>query len=187
MNHRVTAWRGALGLLALATLTACSVRVADTGSRGTLTIAANEVRISVPGAPQAYVQSGGGLVIGQRTVTLTPAQQKLAQRYYRYALGITAAGQATGEAGGHLGIAIVGSLFSALWHDNSAIINRTAHAGAAKVRANVQTLCAQMAGLETVQNMLAASQPSFTPYRIIRQKDVTQCFKGSERHSGSRS
>ena len=57
MNHRVTACMGALGLLALATLTACSVRVADTSSRGTLSIAANEVRISVPGAPKAYARS----------------------------------------------------------------------------------------------------------------------------------
>ncbi len=170
------------GALALGALAACTSHLNGSG-HGTLAIAGHEVRITVPGAPKAYVQSGGGLVIGGRMVPLTPAEQTHARLYYQYARGIVAAGEATGEAGGKLGAAVVGSLFSALWHDNSAIVNRTAQAGAAKVRAHVQTLCAQLAGLETEQNALAAALPAFARYRVIRQSDVAQCIKGAERHA----
>lgn len=179
MNCRVPVWIAAA--VTLGTLAGCTARVADVSGHGSLTIAANEVRISVPDAPKAYVQSGGGLVIGGRTVVLTPAEQTLARRYYRYALGITTAGKATGVAGGRLGIAIIGSLFSALWHDDSSIIDRTAHAGAANVKTHVRALCTQLAKFEAAQNALAAAQPAFAPYRVVRGSDVSHCIQGADR------
>ncbi len=174
------------GALALGAVAACTPHITSNG-HGRLAIAGHEVRITVPGAPEAYVQSGGGLVIGERTLPLTPAEQTRARLYYQYARGIVAAGEATGEAGSKLGVAVVGSLFSALWHDNSAIVNRTAHAGAAKVQEHVQALCTQLAGLESEQNALAAALPAFARYRVIRQSDVAQCIKGAERHAARKS
>ncbi len=181
MNRRLTVGIVAACALALGVLTGCTAHVSSDSGHGTLSIAANEVRISVPGAAKAYVQSGGGLVIGRRTVPLSPAGQELARRYYRYALGVMAAGVATGKAGGRLGVDIVGSLFSALWHGDSSIIKHTAHSGAAKVRANVQVLCTDLAGLETAQNALAADQPAFAPYRVIRKSQIKECLKGAHR------
>lgn len=182
MNRRRPVWMGAMLALALGALSACSPHVATLSGRGSLRITGQEVRISVSDAPTAYVQSGGGLVIGARTVPLTPGEQTLARLYYHYAIGVRAAGEATGKAGGRLGVAIVGSLFSALWHDNSSVINRTAHAGAATVTASARKLCAQLAGLESVQNTLAAAQPAFAPYRVIRHRDVSHCFTGTAKH-----
>ena len=181
MNRHSSARITIAGLLAVGLLAACTQH-AQMNTHGSLRVVNNEVRITVRGAPDAYVQSGGGLAIGSRTLTLTPAEQTLAQRYYQDASGLGAAGKATGEAGGRMGIAIIGSLFSALWHDDSSIIDRTAHRGAASIKANVQSLCAELSGLRTTQDALASALPAFTPYRVIRARDVSECLHGAERH-----
>lgn len=183
MNRRIPLWTWIATVLAVATLTTACGQVAKTHHHGSLSIAHNQVRISVPNAPAAYVQSGGGLVIGTRTVRLTPAEQRLARRYYRDTLGITAAGAATGKAGGELGLSIIGSMFSALWHDNASIIKHTARSGAAKVHAHVAALCEQLADLHNVQNALAAALPAFAPYRVIGPAEVRHCRQDAERHA----
>lgn len=170
-----------VGMLAIGLLAACTQH-AQLSAHGSLRVVDNEVRITVPGAPDAYVQSGGGLAIGSSTLALTPAEQTLAQRYYQDASGLGAAGKATGEAGGRMGIAIIGSLFSALWHDDSSIIDRTAHRGAAGIKSDVQGLCEQLSGLRSTQDALASALPAFAPYRVIRAHDVSECFRGAERH-----
>ena len=164
--------------LPLTALAACG-HGGQTVGRGSLSIASDAVHISARGAPKATITSDGDLLIGRRAVEISPAEQALARHYYQDALDIGAASKATGEAGGKLGISVVGSLFSAIWHDNSAIIKRTAKHGAAGVAADVRTLCARLAGLEAVQNTLAADQPGFAPYRIIRHKNVSDCRKGT--------
>ncbi len=184
MNRHIPARIALAGLLAVGLLAACT-RHAQMNAHGSLSVAGNEVRITVPGAPTAYVQSGGGVAIGSSTLALTPAEQILAQRYYQYASGLGAAGKSTGEAGGRMGIAVIGSLFSALWHDDSSIIDRTAHHGAASIKTHVQSLCAQLSGLRTTQDALASALPAFAPYRVIRDNDVTECFKGAERHGAT--
>ena len=150
-----------------------------TASHGSISIVSNTVRISVRGAPRATIDSDGNLLIGRRAVALSPAEQRLARRYYRDVLHISAAGETTAEAGGKLGVSVFGSLFFALWHDNSSIIRHTAKHGAARVTADARTLCAHLARLETLQNTLAADQPAFAPYRVVRHKDVTGCLSGT--------
>jgi HAE1 family hydrophobic/amphiphilic exporter-1 len=180
MKHRsfVLLWT-ALPLMALAS---CS-HTAVTASHGSISIAANAVRISVRGAPRATIESDGSLLIGRRAVALSPAEQRLARRYYRDVLQISAASETTAEAGGKLGVSVFDSLFSALWRDNSAIIKHTAKHGAARVTADARTLCAHLARLETLQNTLGADQPAFAPYRIVRHKDVTGCLSGTRQLS----
>ena len=180
MSNRVAVWIGAAGAVALALLSGCTAHINGTGDRGTLAIQDNAVRIRVPGKPSAYVHADGELVIAGHTVTLTPADRALAQQYYEHALGISTAGEATGQAGGQLGVQIVGSLFAALWQDNSAVIDRTAHRGSARVSADVRSLCSQMAGLVSTQKALVAAVPAFAPYSIIRERDVRHCFRGAE-------
>ena len=180
MNNRVAVWMGAAGAVALAVLSGCTAHINTMGDRGTLSIKDNAVRIRVPGKPSAYVDADGGLVIGGQAVTLTPAERALTEDYYGHALGMSNAGAATGEAGGRLGVDIVGSLFTALWQDDSSVIDRTAHRGSARVKADVRTLCTQMDGLVGTQKKLAAVLPAFAPYNIIRERDVRHCFQGAE-------
>ena len=183
MNRRIGLLIGAVLLPGLAALSGCSEHISTSSGRGTFAIEGTAVRISVPDEPHADVHSSGRLVIGGRTIALTPSEQMLAREYYQHALGISAAGAATGKAGGRLGVDIVGSLFSALWHGDSAVIQRTAHQGSAKVRSDVRALCGQMAELATAQNALAAAVSAFAPYRIVRHHDVEQCIRGAKRHS----
>ena len=183
MNRRIVLLIGAALLPALVALSGCTEHVSSSNGRGTFAIDGSAVRISVPGDATAYVHSSGRLVIGGRTIALTPSEQTLAQQYYQHALDISAAGTATGEAGSRLGVDIVGSLFSALWQDDSAVIRRTAHQGSAKVRSDVRALCSQLGQLATVQNALAAAVAAFAPYRIVRHRDVEQCIRGAERHA----
>lgn len=168
-------------MLSLAALASCEYSI-DTGPHGSLSIHDNAVRISVSGAPPALVQSDGNLLIGGRAVTQNAGERALAQRYYQDVLSVTATGRATGKAGAKLGGAIVGSLFSALWHDNSSIIKRTADTGKADIKAKVAALCAQLQALQAAQNALAAKQPAFMPYRVVRHRDVTACLKGAAGH-----
>ena len=183
MNRRIVLLIGAALLPALAALSGCTEHISTSSARGTFAIEGTAVRISVPDEPHADVHSSGRLVIGGRTIAVTPSEQTLGQQYYQHALGISGAGTATGEAGGRLGVDIVGSLFSALWHGDSAVIRRTAHQGSAKVRSDARALCGQMAQLATAQNALAAAVSAFAPYRIVRHRDVEQCIRGTKRHA----
>lgn len=165
-------------MLPLVALTSCG-HADVSASHGSLSIHDDAVRITVRGAPPASVQSDGNLVIGGRAVTQSAADRALARRYYQDVLTVTAAGKASGEAGAKLGGAIVGSIFSALWNDDSSIIKRTANSGAVGLKAHIEALCAGLKALETAQNALAARQPAFAPYRIVRHKAVTGCLKGA--------
>lgn len=167
--------------LSFAALASCD-HANESGVHASLSIRGHAVRIRAAGAPPATIESDGSLLIGGRTVALSAAGRTLAQRYYQDVLRVTATGEATGEAGAKLGGKIVGSLFSALWNDNSSIIKRTANTGATEVKAHVEVLCAQLQALETAQNALAAEQPAFRPYRVVRRRDVTGCLTGATRH-----
>jgi hypothetical protein len=183
MNHRVSPLIGAALLPALAALCGCTNHISTSNRRGTFAIKGTAVRITVPGESNAYVHASGRLIIARRAVALTPSEQTLAQQYYQHARGISAAGVAAGEAGGQLGVDVVGSLFSALWQDNSSVIERTAHQGSAKVRSDVRALCEQMAQLAAAQNALAAAVVAFAPYRIVHRSDVARCMRGTLRHA----
>jgi hypothetical protein len=172
-----------IGAVLLIGLSGCTEHISTSSGRGTFTIAGSAVRISVPGRSDAYVHSSGRVMIGGRAIALTPPEQTLARQYYQHALGISAAGAATGKAGGRLGVDIVGSLFSALWQGDSAVIRRTAQQGSARVRSDVRALCGQMAQLAAAQNALAAAVTAFAPYRIVRHRDIEQCIHGAERHA----
>lgn len=165
----------------LVALASC-VRVNGGSGVGSLSLAANNVRISVRGTPDATIESDGRLMIRGQAVPLSAPEQTLAREYYRRARDVINASKATGEAGGRMGLRIIGSLFSALWHDNSAIIDHTAHAQAANVKTHLGALCAQLKALEAAQDELAAEQPAFAGYRVIRNREVTQCVKGMGRH-----
>ncbi|MGC8518092.1 MAG: hypothetical protein ACP5P4_06125 [Steroidobacteraceae bacterium] len=187
MNLRVVLLIGSALLPALAALSGCTEHISTSSRRGSFTIEGTAVRISVPGESNAYVHASGRLVIARRTVALTPSEQTLTQQYYLHALGISAAGAAAGEAGGRLGVDVVGSLFSALWNGDSSIIKRTARRGSTRVRSDVRALCGQMARLRAAQNALAVAVAAFAPYRIVRRSDVAQCLRGAKRHTEAKS
>ncbi len=148
-------------------------------SRGSIELRHHVVRITARGKPDAEILRDGDLVIDGDPVALTAAQRALTVRYYLDAHTLAASGEAVGKAGGWLALKVVGSLFSALWHDNSAIVDRTAHSQQMRLKAHLKDLCARMSEVRTVQDRLAAAQPAFAPYAYLRRSDVRKCLKGA--------
>ena len=176
--------RGALAVtLTLALLSACS-RQAPLDGSGSILVTDHAVRISVSGAPTASVQSSGDIAIGSHPVPLTAPQQALAQHYYQDAVRLEAAGESTGKAGGRAVVSMLGSLGSALWHDDASTVNRAAHQDAANIKARVSALCGRMSALRGAQNALIAVLPAFAPYRVIHAHQVAHCLRGVERAGG---
>lgn len=152
-------------------------------SHGSIELRPHAVLLHAHGKPDARILSDGDLLIDGKAVALTAAGRALTQRYYADAHGVAAAGEAVGKAGGWLALKIVGSLFSALWHGDSAIVDRTAHSQQARLQGRVDDLCGQLSALKTVQDRLAAAQPVFTPYAYIRTADVTKCYRDAKNGS----
>lgn len=144
--------------------------------RGAIDLRHHEVRISVRDAPQADIRRNGDLVIGGHPITLSAPQRLLTLRYYRDARSLASAGMTVGKAGGWLALKVIGSMFSALWRDDSAIIDHTAHTQAERLKKRVEALCTQVSALKSTQDRLASVQPAFAPYAYIRKSDVSKCF-----------
>ena len=172
-----------LGAVALLCGPAVSHASEPDSGRGSIELRHHAVRISSRAKPSANILRNGNLLIGANLVALTPAQRILTLRYYLDARAVAAAGKAVAKAGGWMGLKVIGSLFSALWHDNSAIVDRTAHSQQARLEARLRNLCARMSALRTVQDRLAAAQPAFAPYVYLHRSDVSDCLKGVSRSS----
>lgn len=176
MKRTATAWTlGAAALLTGALAVGHAAELAS--SRGAIDLRHHEVRISVRGEPDADIRRDGDLVIGGHPIALSAPQRLLTLRYYRDAHSLASAGMTVGKAGGWLAFKVIGSMFSALWHDDSAIIDHTAHTQAARLKARVEALCTQVSALKSTQDQLAAAQPAFAPYAYIRKSDVSKCFR----------
>lgn len=175
MNRTIAAWAlSATTLLAGTTLVHASMLY---NSRGSIELRHDAVRIFARGAPHADIRRNGELLIGGNAVALTPAERVLTLHYYADAHAVAASGEAVGKTGGWLALKVIGSLFSALWHDNSAIVNHTAHSQHARLETRLQALCSQLNNLWVVQERLAAAQPAFSPYTYLSKSDVEECFK----------
>ncbi len=177
--NRTAAWALSAAILLTAGPVVGHASELDNG-HGSITVRHAAVRIRGRSGPGAVIRSSGALLIGGRPVPLTAAQRILTLRYYADVLDVAAAGKATGKAGGWMALKVIGSLFSALWHDDSAIVDRTAHAQQVRLQARLERLCRRMSALQTTQNQLADAQAAFAPYAYIRASDVAQCFKDAK-------
>ncbi len=176
MKRTIVVWAlGAAAVLTGAIVVGHASELAS--SRGAIDLRHHEVRISVRGEPHADIRRNGDLVIGGHPITLSAPQRLLTLRYYREAHSLASAGMTVGKAGGWLALKVVGSMFSALWHDDSAIIDHTAHTQAERLKKRVEALCTQVSALKSSQDQLASAQPAFAPYAYIRKSDVSKCFR----------
>ncbi len=182
---KTSRWAGAVVLTVLAAgLVACGVDSVDIDGR-TLQIHHDAVVIHARRGPGARIRRDGSLLVGDKVVALTAAQRVLSRRYYAEVEDIRRQGIVMGEAGAAMATGVVGSLFSALFHDDAHIINRTADAQSGRIQADAAALCRQMDALKTTQDALAAAQPAFVPYAIIRQRDVGHCRVTARSRTGA--
>ena len=152
---KTSRWAGAALLtLLLAGLAACGGGSVDIDGR-TLQIHDDAVVIHARRGPGARIRRNGGLLVGDKVVALTSAQRVLSRRYYAEVEDIRRQGIVMGEAGAVMATGVVGSLFSALFHDDAHIINNTADAQSGRIQADappVGRACGGAAGICAVRH-----------------------------------
>ncbi|EQD63773.1 conserved hypothetical protein, secreted [mine drainage metagenome] len=164
-----------IGLLTLG-LSACGGDASINMDGQTIRMHADRVSIRDRGGDTAEIEANGALRIAGKPVPLTPAQRVLTTRYFAQSQVALFDGKQTGWAGAHMAGSIVGSLFSALFHDDSRIINHTAHAQTANLDRHVDRLCSAIGAIRATQDQLVARLPAFAPYAAIDQRSVKSCF-----------
>ena len=137
---------------------------------------ASHILIRTRSGDTAEILRDGDLRIAGRAVTLTPAQRALTTRYFTQAQVALFDGVRTGIAGARMAGSVIGSLFSALFHDNSRIINHTAHAQTVTLDRHVARLCAEIGAIRSTQDQLVARLPAFAPYAVIDRRSVKSCW-----------
>lgn len=175
MHIRILVARIALIALLTLGLAACGSGSGISVDGQRIDVHAGRVSIRDRGGSTAEIKGNGDLGIAGKTVPLTPAQRVLTTRYFTQAQVIVFDGKQTGWAGAHMAGSVVGSLFSALFHDDSRIIEDTAHAQAARLDGQVDRLCGAIGALRVTQDQLAARLPAFVPYAAITQRSVSGC------------
>ena len=137
---------------------------------------ASHILIRTRSGDTAEILRDGDLRIAGRAVTLTPAQRALTTRYFTQAQVALFDGVRTGIAGARMAGSVIGALIPALFHDDSRIINDTAHAQTVNLDRHVDRLCAEIGAIRGTQDQLVARLPAFAPYAAIDQRSVKSCW-----------
>ena len=137
---------------------------------------ADRISIRDRGGGTAEIKGNGDLSIAGKPVLLTPAQRVLTTRYFTQAQVALFDGVRTGIAGARMAGSVIGALIPALFHNDSRIINDTAHAQTVNLDRHVDRLCAEIGAICTTQDQLVAQLPAFAPYAAIDQRSVKSCW-----------
>ena len=137
---------------------------------------ASHILIRTRSGDTAEIPRNGDLRIAGRAVALTPAQRVLTTRYFTQTQVALFDGVRTGIAGARMAGSVIGALIPALFHDDSRIINDTAHAQTVNLDRHVDRLCAEIGAIRSTQDQLVVRLPAFAPYAAIGQRPVESCW-----------
>lgn len=143
-----------------------------------LSIHDGSVAVHAPGRPDADISAAGDLSIKDTSVTVTPAQRELLKHYYDTALTLRAHGIAAGNAGIATAGKAISSVASGLASGDTDKIDRDVNASAAKVEAQANLVCHDLAELQSTQDKLASQLPTFKPYALIESHEADDCRRG---------
>ena len=163
-----------IALLALG-LGACGSGASIRMEGASIDLHARHISISTRSGGTAQILRNGDLRIAGRPVVLTPAQHVLTTRYFTQTQIALFDGVRTGIAGARMADSVIGALIPALLHDDSRIIDDTAHAQTVKLDRHVDRLCAEIGAIRATQDQLVARLPAFAPYAVIGQRSVRSC------------
>ena len=163
-----------VGLLTLG-LAACGSGSGISVDGQRIDVHAGRVSIRTRSGGTAQILRNGDLRIAGRPVVLTPAQHVLTTRYFTQTQIALFDGVRTGIAGARMAGSVIGALIPALLHDDSRIIDDTAHAQTVKLDRHVDRLCAEIGAIRSTQDQLVARLPAFAPYAVIDQRSVKSC------------
>lgn len=164
----------AITLFALcAAMSACDT--ADTTlANGGITLKDNIVTLHTDGAPDAQIDANGALVIGDKTVSVTPSEHGLLMLYFQHVMDVHDTGLAMGKAGAGMGMKAIKDSFDG---KSKAEKDKNVEAGGEQLKTLGRKICQDQANITDVQDQLATQLPAFKPYAKIATKHLSDCDK----------
>ncbi|MCD9007131.1 hypothetical protein LDO31_12970 [Luteimonas sp. XNQY3] len=136
------------------------------------------------GLPKAEISPAGDFLIDGQAVEIDATQRDLLLAHRANIVAIAEAGITIGIQGAQLGAeAAKGAIASAL-SGQSADFEKRMEAEGAKIEAEADKLCDNLAPLLASQQALAAALPAFQPYATMDASDVEDCRKDTVVHRG---
>jgi len=126
-------------------------------------------------ATDATIDATGRLTIAGKSISTTPEQKILLQRYYVVALAVREQAFTTAKAGIATGAQAITSVAKGLANGDPDTIDKEIDAKAAKVDAAATQLCKALAEARIAQESLAAALPQFRPYATISAHEIAHC------------
>lgn len=128
----------------------------------------------------AEITPEGDLLIDGELVEVDPAERAMLLAYRKQITDVALAGAKIGLQGAELATTAMGEAFRGILSGETEQIEARIEAEAAKIQAQVATLCDKLPPLLETQQALAASIPELEPYATMTQDDVDQCYDESE-------
>lgn len=168
------------GLLFAIVLAGCNpstVQVSGNSVMQHITIQAARVGANAPDGSTAWIDAAGALKIDGKDVDLTAEQRVLTSTYYETATDLRSDGLAVGKAGAAVAGKAVSSVIQGLASGNPDDIGKKIEAEARTVEAKAMQLCQRVGELQSAQDALAKSLPTFAPYATITHATAADCRK----------
>jgi hypothetical protein len=162
-------------LLALCVaMSACNVPD-TTMENGKITMKDNIVVLHPGNAPDASINEAGDLQIGDKVVTITPAERGLLMLYAQSVLDVNHTGKEMGKVGAAMGGT---ALKNKMEGKSQAEQDKDAQSGSDQLHALSKKMCQDRANIKSVQDQLNAQLAEFKPYgNIVPQDSVDSCQK----------
>jgi len=145
---------------------------------GHISLKDNTVVLKPEGIPQAVISAAGDFTINGRAAVVSPDQRSLFKDYYNGILairnhGIAMGASAAGVAGAALS-SVAGSLAN-IFGGETKNIDAEVSASNAKVEAQAENVCRDLAQTYAAQESLATQLAAFKAYAVIKSDEADDC------------
>lgn len=129
----------------------------------------------VAGLPHAKLSPQGDLVIGGKTIALTPAQRRRLLDYRTQLAGIAEAGADVGIQGAAVATSAMKEAAMAALSGDPAKVEERLKAQTDAIKVAALALCERLPALLESQRAAAKAVPEFAPYANMDESDIDEC------------
>jgi hypothetical protein len=162
-------------LLALCTVVSACNMPETTMENGAITLQDGLVTLHVSNTPDASINANGDLQVGDKVVTINPAQRGLLMLYYQNVHDVNQSGREIGKVGAKMGSK---ALKDKMEGKSKSDQDQDAKPGTEQISELSKKMCQDEANIKSVQDQLSAQLVEFKPYgNIVTQSSITDCLK----------
>jgi len=143
---------------------------------GYISLKDNTVVLRPDGVPQAIISAAGDFTIDGDAVVVSPDQRSLFKNYYSGVLAIRDHGIATGAAAAGIAGTALSSVAQGLANGETKNIDAEVSASRAKVEAQAENICRDLAQAYAAQESLATQLDAFKAYAVIKADEADDCL-----------